>query len=119
MKYSRATKLSDFGASFLDEVSRTVTTIVSELSPKYSLRSSHSNPNGRSIKPARGKGYAGGIKYYHQGIFYKVINIELDFLEAHLNVAQLAVDNNHLYGGDNLAMKTASHEIKGTSNVHE
>ncbi len=57
-------QLATFGTEFLDQVSETVGTIVSEFHQQGTDK--------RTIKPAKGKGYAGGIKYYHEGIFYKV-----------------------------------------------
>jgi hypothetical protein len=43
-------------------------------------------------------GIAGGIKYQHQGIFFKF--------------AVQKVDSRIVYGKDELAMKSASHELK-------
>ncbi len=54
----------------------------------------------KTIKPVAVGGIAGGVKFMHRGIFFK-----------------LAVDNNSIYGGDVWAMKTALHERKGLLNV--
>ncbi len=70
-------QLSTFGAKFLDQVCTTVVTIVSEFQPmkattKLKDSGRDDGMDKRTIKPTKGKGYDGGIKYYHEGIFYKV-----------------------------------------------
>eukprot|EP01119_Soliformovum_irregulare_P021101 TRINITY_DN6964_c0_g1_i1.p1 TRINITY_DN6964_c0_g1~~TRINITY_DN6964_c0_g1_i1.p1 ORF type:complete len:1087 (+),score=286.12 TRINITY_DN6964_c0_g1_i1:199-3459(+) len=52
-------------------------------------------PNKKTIPPLKGKGFAGGDKYYVHGIYFK-----------------FAVDSEHLYGGDEGAMKVAGHELR-------
>ncbi len=60
----------------------------------------------KTFKPVSVGGVAGGEKYIVAGILFKVIFI----LSNHF---QFAIDIYGLYGGDENAMKAASHDLKG------
>jgi hypothetical protein len=58
--------------------------------------------NNKTIRPVDIGGQAGGEKYLAQGILFK-----------------FATDWHQLYGGDEFAMKAASHELRGLLHVHQ
>lgn len=66
---------------------------------------------------------AGGLKYVHMGIFFKYLISLLINNPSHGSLLtqqpRFALDWAGLYGGDEYAMKAASHELKGLASVYD
>ena len=82
----RSSLLCGLYLDFAREASQLARTVVRELALP---------PSARTLAPASLAGVAGGRKFLKNGILLKVAN-----------------DDSHLYGSNEAAMKTASHEIK-------
>jgi len=80
-------EIGEFAKQFVQQAVKIGKIIISE----FSVGKTH-----KTIPPIDIGGIAGGLKYIHDGMFFKFV-----------------VDENKLFGGDQNAMKTANHELRG------